>query len=154
MDEIDEILDDTMEELKEKVKNYLIGKDREYRERAKIGVKIKRDLWTYMAYEVEIGGLRIYIDKDGRNHRWEFKDENTSVFYIASEKKGEEIIDFLKELAKLSSQSGPSQGENSFTSQGEENLAGAGADPEDLDEEIIGEDEEDDDDIPIEERII
>ena len=140
--DIKELVEGITEEMKEKIEKFLKEKDREYRERAKIGVKIKRDLWTYMGYEVEIGGLRIYIDKDGRNHRWEFKDDNTSVFYTVSEKKGEEIIDFLKELAKLSSQSRPSQDEDSFVSQGEENFAGANADPEVLDEETFTEGED------------
>lgn len=132
--EAEELAVEIAKEIRSKIENFLKEKDREYRERAKIGVKIKRDLWTYMAYEVEIGGLWIHIEKDGRNHRWEFKDENTSIFYTVSEKKGEAIIEFLEVLAKLSSQSGPSQGEESFVSQGEENFAGAAPDPRDLGE--------------------
>ena len=140
--DIKELVEGITEEMKEKIEKFLKEKDEEYRERAKIGVKIKRDLWTYMAYEVEIGGLRIYIEKDGRNHKWEFKDEDFDVFYTVSEKKGEAIIDFLKVLAKLSSQSRPSQGEDSFVSQGEETFAGADVDPEVLGEETFTEGED------------
>ena len=99
----------------------------------------------------------IFISWMGKEHKYRYvidldlgyeKINGRYKEFMLTKKEGETIEKFLDVLASLT-------GEEIFASQGEENFAGADVDPEVLGEEIIGEDEEDDEeDIPIEERII
>ena len=67
-----------------------------------MGVMID-DSWSF--YTIYIGGLEIHAKYDSTRHRWIFKDENFVGFFETSEKKGEEIMNFLRAVQGLTKKS-------------------------------------------------
>ncbi len=110
--EIEDFVDDILDDLSDKIQEFLEKKDKEYQDRAKLGVDISMG---FNGYEAIIGGHSIHIEHDSSWHRWRFKDEDYKTFLELSEKKGEAVVQFLKELAKVLSPRS--------TAAGEENIA-------------------------------
>ncbi len=98
LQELEEVVNDIAGEVTEKILGFLEEQDRKYQERAKLGVTLSAD-WN--GYRALIGGHRVYIEHDSTWHRWHFKDEDYHTFLELSEKKGEAVLQFLRELAKV-----------------------------------------------------
>lgn len=96
--EIEDFVNDILGDLEDRIQEFLEEQDRKYQERAKMGVVLSED-WN--GYRVLIGGHRVYIEHDSSWHRWRFKDEDYHTFLEFFEKKGEAVLQFLRELAKV-----------------------------------------------------
>ena len=141
--DIEDFVEDITGDLGDKIQAFLEERDRIYQERAKLGVQISK---SWNGYDALIGGHGIRIEHDTSMHRWRFKDENYHTFFILSEKKGEAVVRFLKELAKILSPRAAAASEEinekileDPAAKNDEIIAGAAADPESSGEENIEE---------------
>ena len=139
MSDIEDFVNDIAGEVTEKILEFLEVQDRKYQKRARMGVVLSED-WN--GYRALIGGHRIHIEHDSSWHRWRFKDEDYTEFLELSEKKGEAVLQFLRELAKvLSPRSRAATEENIATVRYDETIAqdrtAEGAAAEEIFEEAV-----------------
>ena len=121
--EIEDFVNDVLGDLEDRIQEFLEKRDKEYQERAKMGVTISE---SWNGYEALIGGHRVYIEHDSSWHRWRFKDENYHTFLELSEKKGEAVLQFLRELAKVLSSRASAASEENIAKDPHEEIIGKG----------------------------
>ncbi len=128
-------MDLLLEDLRDEIEAYLREKEEEIKERLAGPLKYQRS-WYGAIFEMR--GYTIRTAHDAARHRWRFcvktaDDNPTEEFFETSEKKGQEIVDFLKALVKFLS---PREKDHS-----EDIFAGAAEDPQSSHDETF-EDEE------------
>ncbi len=135
MRDIENFVNDILGDLEDRIQEFLEKRDREYQERARMGVVLSEDLNGYRAL---IGGHCIYIEHNSSWHKWYFKDENYHTFLELSEKKGEAVLQFLQELAKVLSSRASAASEENIAKDPHEEIIGKGPlDPAAESEEIF-----------------
>ncbi len=86
------------DEIERLLQKYLSEKEREIEATLKKGVEVKPCSLSNYCYTIYFGGYEVVAEYKAKRHRWNFYLDNV-LFLNISEKKGETIIQFLKNLA-------------------------------------------------------